>query len=265
MPMIEVNGAALAYDDLGEGSPVVLLHAGITDRRMWRGQVTALATRHRVINMDLRGYGESALPVAEYAHHDEVVGLLDALGIERAALVGCSFGGAVAIDTALAHPGRISALALLGSAVGGHEWSDEVNELWDSVAGDVDKDDLHATAEAEVRFWVVGPRRQPASVDAEFLDFAREMDRAALAAEAALGAVPQRELDPPAIGRLGEIRIPVLAAAGASDVPDILRLADLIAAQVPGGTRLPDVPDAGHLLPLERPDQINPALLAFLP
>jgi 3-oxoadipate enol-lactonase len=97
------------------------------------------------------------------------------------------------------------------------------------------------------------------------LDFARELARRALAAEAAPSAVAVRELDPPAIGRLGEIRVPVLVTAGAADVPDVSRLADRIAAAVPTATRLPDVPDAGHLLPLERPSPVTEALLAFLP
>ena len=265
MPLIKVNGAVLAYDDLGAGTAVVLLHAGIADRRMWRGQTAALAARHRVLNLDLRGYGESELPDAAFAHHDDVVRLLDNLGLDRAALVGCSFGGRVAIDTALAHPDRVSALALFDTAVSGHRWSDEANDLWDALVGDVDGEDIDAMSEAEVRFWVVGPGRQPGDVDPDLLDFARGMDRRALAAEQALSAVPVTELDPPAIGRLQEIRVPVLVGAGAADLPDISRLADLIAATAPAGRRMPDVPDAAHLLPLERPDPVNAALLAFLP
>lgn len=263
--MIKVNEAELAYDEIGTGTPVVLLHAGIADRRMWREQVPVLAERHRVITVDLRGYGESELPDAPFAHFDDVPALLDALGIERATLVGCSFGGAVAIDTALAHPRRVSALALFGTAVSGHDWSDDANDLWEALVGDVDTEDLDATADAEVRFWVVGPGRQPQDVSPALLDFTREMDRRALAAEAALGNVTTRELDPPAIGRLGEIQVPVLVGAGAADIPDISQLADRIAADIQGSTRLPDVPDAGHLLPLERPGPVNEALLAFLP
>ncbi|RKR88811.1 pimeloyl-ACP methyl ester carboxylesterase [Micromonospora pisi] len=263
--MIELNGTTLAYDDLGDGSSVVLLHAGIADRRMWRHQVAVLAQRHRVLSLDLRGYGDSELSEQSFAHHDDVVGLLDALGIERAALVGCSFGGAVAIDTTLAHPDRVTALALFGSAVSGYQWSDEANELWENLIGEVDDGDFDAAAAAEVRFWVVGPGRQPADVDPALRELAQEMDRRALAAEAALGNVEVRELDPPAIERLADIKVPVLVGAGAADVPDISRLADTIAAQVPGAVRLPDVPDAGHLLPLERPTPVNDALLNFLP
>ncbi|MEV4491481.1 alpha/beta hydrolase [Micromonospora coxensis] len=264
MTKIEINGASLAYDDLGSGSAVVLLHAGIADRRMWRGQLAALAERHRVIALDLRGYGESELPPSPFAHHDDVVGLLDALGIERAALVGCSFGGAVAIDTALTHPTRVSALALFGSAISGNEWSEETEQLWEKLVGEVDPEDFAATAAGEVRFWVVGPAREPGDVDPELIAFAEEMDRRALAAEVALSAVEVEELDPPAIGRLGELRLPVLVTAGAADVRDIARIADRIAAEVPGAVRLPDVPDAAHLLPLERPEAVDAALRDFL-
>jgi pimeloyl-ACP methyl ester carboxylesterase len=262
---IEVNGARFGYDDEGAGSAVVLLHAGIADRRMWRGQLAALAGRHRVIAPDLRGYGDSELPPAPFAHHDDVIGLLDALGVERAALVGCSFGGKVAVDTALAYPDRISALALLGAPVSGNEWSEETEQLWEELVGEVDPEDFTATATGEVRFWVVGPTRRPEDVDPGLIDFAEEMDRRALAAEQALSAVEVGELDPPAIDRLGELRMPVLTCAGADDLADIRRLADRIAAEAPYGTRLPDVPDAGHLLPLERPEPVNAALLDFLP
>ncbi|MET8063960.1 alpha/beta fold hydrolase [Micromonospora sp. NPDC005686] len=265
MTKIDINGAQLAYDESGSGTAVVLLHAGIADRRMWREQVPALAQRHRALALDLRGYGESELPPAPFAHHDDVIGLLDALGIERAALVGCSFGGRVAVDAALAHPERVSALALFGAAISGHEWSEETEQLWEELVGDVDPEDLTATAAGEVRFWVVGPTRRPEDVGPELIRFAEEMDRRALAAEQALSAIEVGELDPPAIDRLGELRAPVLAAAGADDLADIRRLADRIADETPNGVRLPDVANTAHLLPLERPAEANAALLSFLP
>ncbi len=259
-----VEGSALAYDDVGEGAAVVLLHAGIADRRMWRHQAVALRGRRRVLSVDLPGYGESAVPTGAYANHDAVAGLLDELHIEQASLIGCSFGGKVAIDTALAHPDRVSALALFGAAVSGHPWSEEFKELHQSLFGDIADDDLDAVTAAEIDLWVVGPDREPNELDPQLLAFASEMDRRALAAEAALDLVPVRELNPPAIARLGEIRVPTLVAVGAADVPEIRHLAAVIAAHIPGARRLPDVPDAAHLLPLERPDVVNAALLAFL-
>ncbi len=258
----------LAYDDRpgeGDGLPVVLLHAGIADRRMWRAQVPALqAHGHRTITVDLPGYGESPVPAGPFSHHDAVVALLDRLGIAPAVVVGCSFGGRVALDLALTHPGRVAALALFGTAVGGHRWSAETDQLWDQLTGDPDPDDLDAVAAAEIRFWVVGPHRDPADVHPDLLAFALELDRRALAAEARLDTAEVRELDPPAIGRLAEIAVPALVGAGAHDVGDIRALADRLATEMPRATRLPDVPHAAHLLPLEQPEPVNAALLAFL-
>jgi 3-oxoadipate enol-lactonase len=265
MPTVEMGGIRLAYDDVGDGAVVVLLHAGIADRRMWRHQVPALRDRYRVLNVDLPGYGESGLPPDGYANHDAVEGLLNQLGVGQAAVVGCSFGGAVAIDTALAYPDRIGALVLFGPAVSAHPWSNEFRQLQQSVFGDVDEDDLDAVARAEVKLWVVGPDREPDGLDPEFLAFALELARGAVAAEVALDGVTVRALAPAAVSRLGEIRVPTLVAAGAADVAEIRRLADRIAVEVPRARRLPDVPGAGHLLPLERPNVVNSDLLAFLP
>jgi 3-oxoadipate enol-lactonase len=251
----------LAYDVTGGGSAVVLLHAGIADRRMWTPMAGLLP--FRVVTCDLQGYGESSPSPDSFAHHDQVVELLDHLEIERATLVGCSFGGLVAIDTALAHPDRVSALVLLGSALGGYQWT-ERRALWDQLIGPVDEDDLGAMAAAEVRFWVVGPDRQPADVDPALIAFAEEMDRTALAAEGVLDELDVRDLDPPAVDRLGEISCPTLVLVGASDIPEIGTIADRLVAGIPGARRLPDVPDAGHLLPLEHPEPVAAAVTAFL-
>ncbi len=264
MAFAPVGNALLAHDDEGAGPAVVLLHAGIADRRMWAPLAAELAGHHRVVRYDLRGYGESSLPPEPFAHHDDLTGLLDGLGIARAALVGCSFGGAVALDAALAHPDRVAALALIGSAVSGHRWSAAMDALWDQLVGEVDEDDLDAVAAAEVRFWVVGPGRAPADVDPGLVAFAEAMDRRALAAEAALADVEVRRLDPPASARLAEVRAPTLVAAGAADAPDVRRLADRLAAGIPAARRLPDVPGAAHLLPLERPQPVAAALITFL-
>jgi 3-oxoadipate enol-lactonase len=266
MPVTDVNGAPLGYDDEGVDTgllPVVMLHAGIADRRMWQPLATALADRYRVVRYDLRGYGESTPPLSSFAHHDDVVAVLDRLGLDRAALVGCSFGGSVAVDAALAHPDRVAALALFGAVVSGYQWS-ELNDVWDRVVGDIDEDDLDAVAAGEVRLWVVGPDRQPEDVDAGLLAFAEEMNRRALAGEDSLSRVDVRGLDPPALGRLAEVAVPTLVTAGAADIAEVRRLADRIAAEVPGGRRLPDVPGAAHLLPLERPEPVAAALAGFL-
>lgn len=264
MPTIDVDGIPLAYDDVGEGPVVVLLHAGVADRRMWQHQVTALRERYRILNVDLPGYGDSGLPPDGYAKHEAVAGLLTALDVGQAALVGCSLGGAVALDVALAYPDRVRALALFAPAVSGHRWSEDFHELAESRFDGIDEEDLEAVARAEVDMWAVGPDREPDDLDPAFLRFAFEMNLRAVRGEATLDAVSSVALTPPAVGRLGEIEVPTLVMVGAADVAEMHRLADQITATVPRAQRVPDVPDAAHLLPLERPDLVNPILHDFL-
>jgi 3-oxoadipate enol-lactonase len=117
----EVNGARLYYEIAGEGEPLVLVHAGIADSRMWDGQLAAFAHRYRVIRYDMRGFSRSGMVEGPYAHHEDLRALLDSLDIEHAFLVGCSIGGGTIIDFALQNPGRGRALVLVGSAVSGFE------------------------------------------------------------------------------------------------------------------------------------------------
>src|SRR5271156_4735461 len=121
MSVIEAGNATFGYDEAGRGSAVVLVHAGLADRRMWDHQFGALSQRHRVIRYDWRGYGESSDAAGEIARHEDLLALMDALRVDQAALIGCSFGGATALDVALAAPARVTALGLICSAMSGHE------------------------------------------------------------------------------------------------------------------------------------------------
>ena len=98
--------AGLYYEASGAGDPVVLIHAFSVDRRMWAPQIAALETRFRVIRYDLRGHGKSAAPSEPYAAHEDLLSVLDAVGVSRATLIGLSAGSTLAIDFALAHPDR---------------------------------------------------------------------------------------------------------------------------------------------------------------
>jgi len=262
---ITVGGATLVADDDGAGPVVVLVHAGIADRRMWAPVARDLvAAGLRVIAYDLRGYGESSLPDESFAHHDDLAGLLAALDVPRAVLAGCSFGGRVAIDATLAHPDVVSGLVLIGSVYSGSTWSDEFRAAQDTCFGGIADEDLESQAAAEVRFWVVGPHRRAEDVDPALLRFAEELDRRALAAETALDDRDVRELDPPAAGRLGEIGVPALVLTGGGDVPDIQRLAAELATGIPLAQRAGSIPGAAHLVPLERPHEVAAAILSVV-
>jgi 3-oxoadipate enol-lactonase len=121
MPTASINGTMVAFRDEGDGPPVVLVHAFPLSSAMWEGQVAALAGCFRVIAPDTRGFGGSDLgdgPVSIDTYADDVAGLLDHLGLERAALVGLSMGGYIAFALLRRHPGRIAALVLANTRAG---------------------------------------------------------------------------------------------------------------------------------------------------
>ncbi len=280
MPTIRVNGVDLAYDQAGAGPTIVFSHAGIADRRMWERQFHQLAADHRVIRFDWRGYGQSGDAAGSFAHHEDLLGLLDALDVEQAALVGCSMGGTHSLDVALLAPQRVSALALVCSGLSGHEWP---AAMWDyarelihrSVPADrlevyrqhrgepVREQDVTAMAQAYGRFLIAGPGRDPAEVDPQVWQTALTMIEGVFQREWSGPLSTELVADPPAVGRLAEVQMPVLVVNGLCDAPWIQDVADILARGIPGAQRI-DISDAGHLPPIERPQEITAALRQFL-
>ncbi|HEX5975455.1 MAG TPA: alpha/beta fold hydrolase [Rubrobacteraceae bacterium] len=241
-----MNGASLYYEILGEGEPLVLLHAGIADRRMWDEQFGAFAERYRVVRYDRRGFSRSALLEGPYSHHDDLRGLLDHLGIERASFVGCSMGGGAVIDFALSNPERARALVLVGSAVSGVESDETPPEEWEELVAADEAGDLERVSELEVRIWVDGPYRDPGAVDPAVRDLVREMNLIALQSEAS---------------GLGEIRASTLIVA--LDRPEIVARSGLLAHSIPHAQRIL-MDGTAHLPNMEMSGEFNQAVLKFL-
>jgi pimeloyl-ACP methyl ester carboxylesterase len=264
--IVNVNGAAIHYDALGAGHPLVLVHAGICDRRMWAPQLAPFAAHFRVIAYDLRGYGQTAIPDGPYSHVADLLGLMDALALQQAHLLGCSRGGATALDLALAQPERVSALVLVSSGPSGYKPPQPVAQSpqWPAVIAAFDAGDLERAAELEVQVWVDGPTRAPDQVPAPIRDLVREMDLRAMRYEvAAEGKAQPQEPERPAAGRLGEVRAPMLVMWGDVDAPITLSSSPALAAGIPGA-RSVIMSGAAHLPNLEQPDKFNQIVLEFL-
>ena len=259
---VAVNGAELYYEAGGGGEPLVLVHAGIADARMWDAQVDAFSTQYRTIRHDMRGFGRSPMVEGPYSHHADLRALLDALEVERASFVGCSRGGGAVLDFALENPGRVGALVLVGAAVGGFEFDEEPPEEWDELVAADDAGDLERVSELEVRMWVDGPGRGPGAVDPAVRDLVREMNLIALKNEA-LGIDEELEPQPPAATRLPQIHAPTLVVVGDEDRPRTLAAADLLAEELPN-VRKVVMPGTAHLPNMERPGEFNRLVLEFL-
>ena len=257
-----MNGVDVAYDDSGEGPPLLLLHAGIADRTMWDDVTPMLAERFRVVAPDLRGYGKTPLPDGPFVYAADVAGLLEGLGIERAHVVGVSLGGHVALDLALAHPGLVDRLVLVGAGIDGWEHEASLVAAWDEEAAAFERGDLDEVSWINVRTWLDGPTRGEGDVPKALRRRVFEMQRAALDHDnpAAEGGW----LTPSRRARLGDVTQPTLVLVGALDQRDFRRIARLLAEDIPGA-ELNELPGVAHLPPLERPEAFVRRLLAFLP
>jgi 3-oxoadipate enol-lactonase len=259
----EANEARLAYDRVGAGPAVVLIHAGIANRRMWDDQLTALSQHYSVIAYDVRGYGESSPVAGSFQPYEDLRGLLDALGIDKAALVGCSMGGGYAIDFALAYPERVTALVPVCAALGGFQGPDEdTRALREELVAVYEAGDKAAASEYGARIWFDGPTRSPEQSNQAVRATVKAMMLEVL-------EMPDDEeegetwLEPPAVDRLGEIAIPTLVMVGAHDVLAIRTAADRMVAGIPGARKVV-IPDAAHVPNMEHPDLFNRHVLDFL-
>lgn len=262
---VEAGHATLRGDWAGTGSPVVPLHAGICDRRMWDAEFATLAENHRVVRYDLRGFGDSVPSAATgdrpFSHHLDLLAVLDHLAIAQAVLVGASFGGLVAIDATLTMPDRVAALVTVCATSGGWPWDDVVRDVWSRVDDVLDRGALAEANELELRLWIDGPTRGPEAVSPEVRAWVGTMNAVSLAA--AWRGTGEQPLDPPAADRLAEIRCPVLVIVGERDVPDVIAAGELVTDAV-GRAAIARFPDAGHLPSLEDPKRFLRELELFL-
>jgi len=114
----------------GEGPAVVLVHEGICDSRMWEPQWETFTRAHRVLRLDLRGFGRSPLEPGRFSNARDLIETLERYGFERAALVGVSLGGRVALEVAIARPELVSTLVLVAAGLPGEEPTDEIRAAW---------------------------------------------------------------------------------------------------------------------------------------
>jgi len=161
-----IRGAELAYDVVGSGpgADVVLIHSALADRRMWAGQLPALTPRHRVLSLDLRGFGESDLPAGEFSLSADVADLMAAVGMTPAVVIGSSMGGGVAIDFALDHPEGLAGLVLVGAGIRGAKPSDLLQRVDAEVDGLVERGAIDEAVERELQLWLDGPGRPAGTV-----------------------------------------------------------------------------------------------------
>lgn len=258
-----VGNALLPGITAGSGAAVVFLHAGVCDHRMWLAQVDAVSRAgFHAIAYDRRGFGEATSPDEPFRHLDDLAALLDANRIDAAILVGCSMGGGLAIDFALAHPDRVLGLVLVGTALtgGSHTFSGTDEAVETRLSEIEDQGDVDEQLAADAAAWLDGPRSAGGRVSGAARDLFFDMDRKALTKGPLL---TKMERPPSAADRLGTIAAPTLLVVGDLDFNYLVTRHAELAASMPRARSL-ILKDTAHLPGLERPDLFNPVLLEFL-
>jgi pimeloyl-ACP methyl ester carboxylesterase len=229
---------------------------------MWDDQVAEFGGRFRVLRYDLRGWGGTPCPPGRYSHPDDLRQLLDSQGMERAHMLGCSFGARVALDFALTHPERVDRLILTTPAVGGFDFEDPMTlQAEEAVKAAHHRGDLARAAELMVRLWFDGLWRSPEEVDPAPRGRLLAMVRHLFELPEDEGV--RADLDPPAIERLEGIEAPTLVLTGALDVPDIQRAARILSGSIPGARQV-EIEGVAHFPNMEKPEEFNRLVLAFL-
>jgi pimeloyl-ACP methyl ester carboxylesterase len=254
--LARANGIDVAWFEVGRGDPVVLVHGLADDHRAWRRVVAPLMLTRRVLLYDFRGHGASSVGAADGTLHQlgaDLVGLLDAVGLERAVVAGFSLGGTIAMRAAIDHPERIAALALVATSSrvnrAARAWYEERAALAERADPalratlDADTEDVYRNRRAEIADGLA-IRRESTADPRGFANACRAM--------AGLNEAPLDD-------ELAAIRVPTVILAGDVDRHCPPRAGEIIAERIAGG-ELRVLADTGHPLPVERPAEVADAI-----
>lgn len=261
---VSVGEARLYYETSGQGTPFVMIHAGVADNRQWNREFAHFAGSYRVIRYDMRCYGRSQPAPGDYSNLSDLSALLDHLQITGPMiLMGCSMGGGLCMDFALANPGRVRALVMVGSVPSGLDLDLPRLPIFDEIEKAFDEGDDDRVAELETHLWFDGLGRDPRQVSQRSRSLAAQMNRIAIAHERKnLGnRLPDTEIT--AANRLEELHLPVLVIVGAYDNPYTLAAADYMVTHLPDARKVV-MEDAAHLPNMDHADDFRRIVEKFL-
>jgi 3-oxoadipate enol-lactonase len=258
---VPVPGGSLYAEVDGKGPAICLVHAGVANLRMWDPHVPALAERYTVIRYDTRGFGRTECEHVEFSNRADLVAVLDHTGADRAIVVGASRSGSIALDTALEFPGRVTGLVWVAGGISGFEGSASSGDAstWEQAEARWKAKDWEWLADFETQWWADGPGQPRDRVASEVRSAVHGWILSNYRAEKEEG-IPQ-VLQPPAAGRLGELKMPVLVIIGLRDEVGTVEAGRHLASALPTARALEF--DTAHMVNMEQPERFTAALLDF--
>ncbi len=261
--LIPVNGTKLYVEKAGQGDALLLIHAGVADSRMWDEQFDVFAKTHSVIRFDLRGCGDSKMSAGTFAHHQDIAGILAHFRLEKVTIIGASFGGYVAIDFVLSYPELVEKLILVSPALGGYEFkSSEMLGFFTKEEEMLERGDLDAATELNLKMWADGPQRDAGEVSAKVREQVREMQKK-IFSQSEVEDVEEQEISPAAISRLHRIEAPTLFISGELDVGEFQAISQLLGKKIPNAEEK-KMKEVAHLPSMEKAEEFNRIVLDFV-
>jgi 3-oxoadipate enol-lactonase len=254
----ELTHSRIYYDDVGRGDVVLLLHGLGLDLRMWDAQVPVLTERHRVVRLDLHGFGKSSRVTGPYSHSEIIGELLGYLEIERAHVVGLSYGGQLAAEFVQTYRQRARSLVLVDTDISGLPFK-SLGQSFAEIFG-VGKTDVEAAKQLWLHHEIFAAARGQPLVLARLEQMISDYSGWIFANA---GARLERKPKPPSAEVLQDLRLPALVVVGELDLPDFQDMADEVVKRLPGARKVV-LEGAGHLCNMEAPASFNRVLLEFL-
>jgi pimeloyl-ACP methyl ester carboxylesterase len=265
----QVNDTELYYEVAGTGHLLTLIHGLLLDRRSWDDQFEVFTRQYQVLRYDLHGWGDSAQEKAEppFSPRQDLLSLLHYLAIDKTYLLGLSGGGTFALDFTLEHPDKVDALILVSSDPSGYmpPMTDDIQTFVKQYSRALQQRDSAGAAEATTRFWTDGPSRAPEQVNAQARARIVEMTTQQIQRHGDFMAHEEHmiPLEPPAINRLTEVRVPTLIVLGDEDVQEVIDVAEVLEQGIPGAKKVV-IPGTAHHPHMEKPEEFNRVVLDFL-
>jgi len=255
---VEVDGGQIYYETCGNGpQAIVLIHDGVINSASFDDMWPILCRDFRVVRYDRRGYGKSPAAKAPYSPQDDLAAVMAAAKLDRASLVGFSFGGGLAVSYAVQHPERVERLVLSGTVLNGFRptktFSDHVTRIMmPMIIGNVDA----VVANAEKSGWVMAPDHPEAKAKALAILKASPQDLRHQMHDPIKGW-------PSDLPRLPGLQVPTLIMTGDHDIADNQATSGAAQALIPGSRRIV-IDDAGHLMQLEHPREVAELIADFV-
>jgi len=264
----EVNKTKLYYEIAGKGEPLVLIHGSFGDRRFWDLQFTELSKKYKVLRYEVRGYGRSALPDSTevYRDSDDLNALMDFLKIKKAHICGLSLGSIIAIDFALAYPGKCSSLIPIGPRVAGDGTDEYKNKNSDSIRAIIAKvTDIAKTkgAKKATDYLWMGDHAMGKTVVTTRTRHALLKMGYQYSWWRYLHTSKREQVYPMAIKKLNEIKTPTLIVTAEYDLELCKEVAAIMAKEIPGA-KLISIKGAGHIMNMDQPKEFNKIISGFI-